>query len=191
MNRLRKTIYASTPSESMKCKLPCQDALNESHTTEEWLTIEGLLAGNEFNVLKASFKNLKDVVVKFGRTELMLNEYNICHLAHEHKIPNFIKYLCIFSCNDDETKIKRQDFATRKYICNGPGETLGMIIMPFYSMGSLEKYRWNKNNFQVLQNVLQQICWSLLYAYEQFGFVHGDMHVGNVLLRSTKKQELQ
>jgi predicted unusual protein kinase regulating ubiquinone biosynthesis (AarF/ABC1/UbiB family) len=60
--------------------------------------------------------------------------------------------------------------------------------MPYYSLGNLETYRWNRQNFEGLKNVLKQVIFALLYAHETFGFVHGDMHVGNVILRLSKKK---
>ena len=40
------------------------------------------------------------------------------------------------------------------------------------------------------KNVLKQLCFSLCIAYEQTGFVHMDLHAGNVLMRPSKKREI-
>jgi hypothetical protein len=59
--------------------------------------------------------------------------------------------------------------------------------MPYYRFGSLEQYRWNRDNFDVLKSILVQSAWALLYAYEKMNFIHEDMHLENVLIQATKK----
>jgi hypothetical protein len=184
MERLKPTF--NTRRESIKFKLPCDDALKETGTTNGWLAIKKLLVDDRYNVLLGTLKNYKEVVVKFGSPNAIIKEYELSKIAHNHRIPNFIKFLCLFTCNDDEEAIKHQNF-----ICNGPGNVLGIIVMPYYPEGNLDNYHWNRSNLSVLKNVLVQAVWSLLYAYEQFNFLHGDMHIGNILLRKTKKTSLQ
>lgn len=171
----------------MKFSLQC-DAMKHDET---WLQIKDFLSSRDFNILLGSLQNAKTVVVKFGFTEEIEKEYDIAKLAFTHKVPNFIKFFCMFPCNDTVDSIKQRNFLVNTQICNGrPDQQLGMIMMPYYPLGNLEKYRWNRGNFYILKNVLHQTVFALLYAYEQFQMVHGDMHVGNVLLRASKKKQV-
>jgi predicted unusual protein kinase regulating ubiquinone biosynthesis (AarF/ABC1/UbiB family) len=63
--------------------------------------------------------------------------------------------------------------------------------MPHFSLGRLDKYPWNRSNFDTFKNVLKHISCSLLHAYETTGFVHNDAHFGNILLRKTKIETIQ
>jgi hypothetical protein len=62
--------------------------------------------------------------------------------------------------------------------------------MPYYALGSLSSYPWKKNQILEFKNVLKQICFAMCIAFDTVGFVHMDLHAGNVLLRVTKKKEL-
>ena len=65
-----------------------------------------------------------------------------------------------------------------------------ILIMPWYRLGEIHKYAWNRHNFPVLQNVIKHVCCSMLLAYQSIGFVHRDFHLGNILLRHSTKKEI-
>jgi hypothetical protein len=190
MQSLRPSIYASRDTVSLKFRLPCSDVIKETGTTEGWLMIKKYLGSNQYNNLLGSLKNNKQVVVKFGEPDQIIKEYQFGQEAHNASLPNFIKFLCAFTCDDSETSIKTQDFTRKQFLCNGSGNGLGIMVMPYYSDGNIDQCKWNRGNFGTLKNVLTQVAWSLLYAFEKTGFVHGDMHAGNVLVRRTKKAAL-
>jgi hypothetical protein len=89
-----------------------------------------------------------------------------------------------------------------KKLCTKDGKTnFGILVMPYYSMrgcsktdtyilGNIESYVWREEELGVLKNVLKQICFSLMYAYEKLGFLHNGDHLGNILLYRTDKKSL-
>ena len=166
-----------------KFKVPC------GYPTDEWLYIKSYLSDPQFNVLLGQMKHYKDVVVKFGSVSEMKTEYDIGQTAFVHKVPNFIKYLCWFTCEDSVHELKRRDFSIDHHICKSKGKSLGILVMPYYPLGSIEDYRWTRGNIETLKNVLLQVVYAILYAHESFGFVHGDLHLGNVLIRTSKKKQ--
>lgn len=176
---IKKTIYGK--GGSLKFRMACKDMLQENG--HAWLDVKIFLASPEL-------RNYKEVGVKYGEVEAMRKEYEFGQLANEHEVPNFLKYLCCFACDDTIHDINRRNFAVHNFICKGPGDKVGIMVMPYYALGSLDQYVWNRSNFHVLQNVLHQVAFAILYAYERFSFVHGDLHLGNVLLRASKKRAI-
>jgi RIO-like serine/threonine protein kinase len=55
--------------------------------------------------------------------------------------------------------------------------------MNYYKYGSICDYKWNVNNFDILQNVVRQAVYASLYAFTEINFIHGDFHPFNVLLK--------
>jgi len=60
--------------------------------------------------------------------------------------------------------------------------------MPFICNGSVEKYKWKPGNIHVLNALIIQTVLSLACAFERIGFIHGDLHPGNLLLKPTKRE---
>lgn len=166
-----------------KFKLPC------AYPTKEWLYIKSYLSDSQFNVLLGTIQHYKDAVIKFGSVNEMRSEYEFGHQASTHNVPNFIKYLCFFTCNDSVNEIKRRNFDVEHFICQSEGDHLGIIAMPYYPFGSIEDYKWTRANIDVLRNVLKQVVYAIVYAHDTFGFIHGDLHLGNVLVRHSKKKQ--
>jgi serine/threonine protein kinase len=82
--------------------------------------------------------------------------------------------------------IKNQDMIQTYYLCKSGKEQIGILAMNYYKLGSIGNYLWNKTNLNILKNVLKQTIFSVLYAYEKIGFIHGDLHPNNVLLKNAK-----
>ena len=60
--------------------------------------------------------------------------------------------------------------------------------MKYYYLGCLDNYNWNKHNFDILKNVIKQVIFAIIHAYNILGFIHGDLHLhsGNILLKPKK-----
>lgn len=187
MKALEKSSTTKGKNLSKKFLFPC----NVEKTTEDWLSVNRYLGEKDFNILIGSLKTYKDVVIKFGNPKKIRNEYNFGETAYRLQVSNFMKYLCTFTCNESVSNIQEQDFKTNPFLCHGHGADLGLLVMPYYEKGSLMNYHWTDDNFNVFKNIMKQLVLSLLYAYEQFSFVHGDLHLDNILIRKTKKEQLQ
>ena len=191
--------YASMRRQFAKFKLPCQTSVNAEHpTTEPWLTIETLLHYTDradIAILKGTIGETKQIVVKFGAQLPLEEEYAITERLYDARIPNFVKYLCYFSCKDTFADLFHQNYRSRPYICNGrdanPINNIGCTVMPYYPIGSMKDYAWTEAELPALKNLAKQCCFSMLDAYVSLGFIHRDIHLGNVLLRKTKKRAIQ
>jgi len=181
---------------SIKFKLPCQDYVSNEQTTQSWLTIEKLLHYTNdaaVAILQGSLNKTKQVVLKFGNSELITREYTITEHIYRTKTPNFIKFICMFTCNDRFSNVLHQNYASRPYVCDAKGdplEQISAIVMPNYPIGSLNSYPWKTADLPALKNLLKQITFALLDAYTQSGFIHMDLHCSNVLIRKTKKTKV-
>jgi predicted unusual protein kinase regulating ubiquinone biosynthesis (AarF/ABC1/UbiB family) len=84
-------------------------------------------------------------------------------------MPNFVKTYCSF-CN---AKADSGDFIT-------------MEIMKKYRHGSLNKYI-NKLELSEVINILKQLLLAQLYIFNKTGFLHNDIHLGNILVKKSKE----
>ena len=153
--------------------------------------IEFLYASYDENaiVLKAlNYLNI-NVVLKFGMLQSIEKEFSISNELLE--MPNFMKYFCILKCYDDIKNILLNKNTISKYkICHYGNNQVGILVMKHYYLGSIENYDWNENNFELLKNVIKQTIYAVAFAYEKKGFIHGDLHSGNVLLKPKRNPEI-
>lgn len=75
-----------------------------------------------------------------------------------------------------------------KYFCKKNGTTNYFLFMKYYEMGSIVNYI-SQNSNDIISIINQVLCASIL-AYEKLGFIHGDLHPGNVLIKKTKKDKI-
>lgn len=133
-------------------------------------------------ILKALYECDINVVLKFGILESIEKEYNISQELSN--IPNFIRYFCLIKCNDSIKNIINNKNTISNYkMCYYGDNQIGILVMKEYNLGSVDNYNWNENNFELLKNVIKQVVFSIIYAYNIKGFIHGDLHSGNILLK--------
>jgi hypothetical protein len=142
------------------------------------------------------------VVVKIGRnTEKTPNPDNE-DMSHKEfrigksleKFTGFLKYICLFSCFDDSIgKFGNNDTNRRPFtgkICNADEKTNEnlkyVLVMPYIKDGSVANHNWTTENINVLKNIIIHTVLSIATAFYHIGFIHGDLHLDNVLLKKTK-----
>jgi serine/threonine protein kinase len=57
--------------------------------------------------------------------------------------------------------------------------------MEYYDLGSILNYI--PKSLNEIISIINQVIASATLAFEQFGFIHGDLHPGNILIKKTKK----
>ena len=65
-----------------------------------------------------------------------------------------------------------------------------VLIMPYFPEGSIENYEWTEQNIQLLPNLLIHMMLSLAVAFDKVKFLHNDLHLGNILLKTSSKKEI-
>ncbi len=86
-----------------------------------------------------------------------------------------------------QKKIKSENMITTYYLCKNGTVEIGILTMSYYNLGSIGSYDWNDQNITLLKNVLRQSIYAYLFAYYQIGFIDGDFHCDNILLKNKKK----
>ena len=120
-------------------------------------------------ILKALYECSIDIVLKFGIVQSIEKEYQISMELSD--LPNFIRYFCLINCNDDiKNIINNKETVSNYKICHYGTNTIGILVMKYYHLNSIENYPWDLTNFDILKNVIKQVVFSICYAYETKGF---------------------
>jgi hypothetical protein len=92
-------------------------------------------------------------------------------------MPNFVKTYCSFSC------LETFDALDTKYdkinsFCNAKADFITIEIMRKYI---------NKLELSEVINILKQLLLAQLYIFNKTGFLHNDIHLGNILVKKSKE----
>lgn len=140
-------------------------------------------------ILNVLYESNINIVLKFGLVESIKKEYKISQELFE--LQNFIRYFCLIRCNDNIKNIINNKNKISEYkICHYGDNQVGILVMKEYNLGSIENYNWNINNLDLLKNIIKQVIFSIIYAYNNKGFIHGDLHTGNILLKPKRNYEI-
>lgn len=129
----------------------------------------------------------REVVVKISsNADITQKEYNISEKLKN--IPGFIRFICVTSCNDDLNRYRETVSIT---VCNDDSASSSklhhLLVMPYFRLGSFEEYPWEEQPVEIFKSCLKQVIFSLASAYLQYGFIHLDIHMKNVMLTPTKE----
>lgn len=120
---------------------------------------------NQESINTNDFLNPNYLLKISKRKELLENDLNSSKKLAELKCVNFAKYLGFFSNNDN----------TPNYF----------LFMEYYDFGSILNYI--PKSLNEIISILNQVIASATLAFEHFGFVHRNLHPGNILLKKTKR----
>jgi hypothetical protein len=109
-------------------------------------------------------------VAKIGNSKELETEYNFSLGLGLAQLEGFVGYTSY--CNTDEDP------------------QTGVIIMPHFPLGSIAKYKWTEDNLSILKTSIKHAMLSVINAFQARGIIHGDLHIGNVLLESTKQTHI-
>lgn len=173
----------------------CQERYNDSKSTMDWINVVDTLKQvsnvrdidlQKSQLLKSILDKGDQAIVKIGDRRAMQREYDMG--AKFRNMKGFVKYICYFECLDDFRSYfgKQQP----KQLCRGTGDSMGIIIMPYFPLGSISLYAWTKENVHILRSCIKHSCLSIICAFTEKGVVHGDFHAGNVVLKTTKQSSI-
>lgn len=163
----------------------CNKKVINDKNTRDWLITKNLLLDQK--VIEGVMYNTEKVVIKIGNKEDMDKDYKTNQDLHNYK--GFVRYICQFSCQDDLRKYKHDDgsWSNTYGFCevNGKDKT-NAIIMPYYNLSSMFKYKWNRINFDIFKKILKEIVRLLIKTNSEIGFLHNDIHLDNIMIKNTK-----
>jgi hypothetical protein len=189
MNQLNKNSDALSRVNS-KYYLNCPDV----GQTKQWIKeFEKLSTTDEKAILTAVLKeNILDkhshIVIKIGNKQSIDKEYSIGKKLQS--IPGFIRYICKTECNDDIKKYKNINKKTTICSNNKNDPIVHLLIMSYLPLGSMRVFDW-ENHIDAFRSCWKQLITSLYIAFKTHGFLHIDIHLGNVLIKQTKKKSIK
>jgi serine/threonine protein kinase len=180
---LHKKRSSSVSSETSKYYIQC-DAIDTANRIEIVKLLQKQRDEDSRVLLAYLDKNHSkmNIVVKMGKENTTIRkEYSISERLHKMKCSGFIKFVCIFECYDNNSSDK---------ICQGIPEKdtkKEVLIMKYYSEGSVKSHAWSNSNFHILRSIVIQTIYSLVVAYHNTGFIHNDSHLDNILIKRTSR----
>lgn len=154
---------------------------------------------NDISIIKAvinyskHIKKNKNIVIKIAhKDKTNIKEYKIGETLKS--INGFIKYICLFNCFDDTYNYINTNKKIPEKICtanNIGNNDNNVLIAPYVNGSSIKNYKWNLDNINILKSLLKQCVISLMYAYIDFGFLHNDLHLDNILFKKTKLENIK
>ena len=169
----------------MKYHIDCMSRITpDNPDTRDWLEITEQFDHDspDYKVFRTILDKDKEVVAKVGPAKIR-EEYSIGVALNTLSLPTFLKYYCIFDCLDDFNSLNK----ARRFFCKDSGRPIHVIIMPYIKDGQIDKWSWKRSNFNQLKNVLKHITMSMLLAAKQIGFTHRDAHLGNIMIKHTRR----
>jgi len=195
--RLDRSLSGPTTSASQKYFIKCPRVTNEAPTTQEWLTLskglKGVANADKVAVIQGLvhekvFSKAKEVVVKLMEGHAQDIEYYISKRLAERGVVGAIKFICKFSCADDHTSFGTP---SGELGSRGPGSSMRVVVMPFYSGGSLKSYADASPGFSKTKSLLKQAVASIAQAFAAASIVMKDRHSDNFLVKRTPKSVIE
>lgn len=145
-----------------------------------------------FNYTKHLKRNKRIVIKIAHKSKTNKKEYDYSEKLKI--IPGFIQFICLFDCFDDTYNYIKNKKEVPTKICTA--ESIGdndkyVLISSYIDSGSIKNYKWSLENVYILKSLLKQACMSLMYGYIDFGFLHNDLHLDNLLFKRTKIEKIK
>lgn len=174
------------PRNSMKLKINCRERIATNPETRDWLELTSKFdhTSSDFKIYTGLLEKRTNIVAKIGPRKLD-EEFEIGKKL-EGLLPTFIEFTCIFKCLDNFTKMN----STTKEVCKKDGTPITVLLMPYYTIGRIDSWKWDRSNFELMKNVMKHVFLSLIYAKAALGFIHLDLHLGNILLKKSTKAKI-
>tara|TARA_Y100000389_G_C17471304_1_gene531412 strand:+ start:3036 stop:3902 length:867 start_codon:yes stop_codon:yes gene_type:complete len=180
----------SHSSSKQKYLVDCQSRINKEKTTKGWLDqlkyIETINIGkanmDNKKILQGILDKNKEIALKISnKEENIKHEFEIFKKLHENNIKAIVHYFCYFECNGNINEFNP--------LCTGEGDSTRILLMEYVKNKNMAEHKWN-NNLMILSCLKQVIC-TFLEAYLKTGFIHGDLHFKNVLIKKTKIRKIE
>lgn len=174
--------------DTEKYHISCASRITEeTPDTRHWLAIEERMKHDvsKYTVFKGVLEKETQIVIKLGPSVLQ-QEYLIGETLAALELPTFLRHTCIFDCLDNKQELYNKR-AIPSHLCKKTGDPIHILVMPFLQGRPAIDYEWSRSNVPDLVLVFKHIVLSLFAAFHRFGFLHGDLHPGNVLLQSIEK----
>lgn len=132
------------------------------------------------HVLQSTIKD-RNIVVKIQTPGIMVSkEIQILNFFKIHSTPNIVPYICSFSCKDTISSWESSVHETREF-CQGGPDTVALILLDYIPNSISELLKKDLTNEQ-FYSIIKQLGFVYIHTYTEYGFIHGDIHCGNILV---------
>ena len=181
-----------------KILINCSERITDQNpTTDGWLDGISYLKTIPFTKASMSHKKIlegilnksRSVVVKVSdNTENLLKEYDTYLQLRDKKVNGIVHYYCYFECEDSLGTVA-ETLRNGKTLCQGVGSTLRVLVMEYIPNKSMAQFNWSSYQKAILTSIKQVVC-TCVDAFIKFGFIHGDLHCNNILIKRSKTSEI-
>lgn len=187
---LQKSSSSNNSGMSAKYYISYNKKLSNSNfITKGWLEVLEQLKATNFEdknkVLLGILEKQNNVVLKISASETLSKEYKYGLLLKD--LSGFMKYITYFECKDD---YRNHPNKTKNYLCEGDGNQMKVLVMPFITSGNLFDFKWNEKNWNVLHSCIKQSIYTMLQAFDKHKFIHNDTHTKNIMVTKTKQKSI-
>jgi len=161
--------------------------------TTAWLNPIQKLKTNDISskglIMLSKYMNNHDVVVKITKN---VNNQIIKKINDTVRgLTNFPAVFCVISCLESDINLETEYKNISGY-CERSTDTnteITLEIMKKYKRSLTEYVK--KLNLNAIKPLLQQILFAQLNAFEKTGFLHNDVHLGNILFDFKQNEEVE
>jgi len=127
-------------------------------------------------------ENSGKIVVKIGKTnEIVKQEYDVAKKLE--KLEGFIKIHCLFSCYNNANFSEPMNINNFEVCQSNHTSNVDVLIMPYINKGqTINDYLESGIEPAEYKKILKQVITNLYNAFVKTGFVHKDLHFGNILI---------
>jgi serine/threonine protein kinase len=154
-------------------------------------TGEETMYGDFGHVLQARLGNLKEPVIikvfsasNFSKPLLDTELEVLKRLRGTHFQRNLARYICDFSCLDDERRWNDSIERNRRLCIENGHDELHFVVMEYIPSGDVMEFVKTANLKQV-KSFLTQLVLTYADLMMNFTLLHNDVHSGNILVRKT------
>lgn len=154
--------------------------------TNKWLKpIKPLFnISSDADIILAKLVDKEEVLVRITK-----NSNNKLEIINNNlsKLDNFPFVYCIIRCTESFDILDNNYLINDKPVngfCNGTknDEKITLEIMKYYKKNYIEKFLDKKTEIDTIKLFLDQLISAQLLAFQHYGFVHGDIHKGNIII---------
>jgi serine/threonine protein kinase len=171
----------------------CQQKINDEildPQNKQWLQISSVIQNIQGKGIATILGKIASdsVVIKAQSFQTAQHELLMQQTLKNANLPGIVDYECSFSCAGDRDYVESFAYygeSTR--LCTTVGIEMGVIIMPYYKVGSfnslLENYNKNDKR-QKIKSIIHNVITNYTTAYITCQFTHGDLFPKNIVLDS-------
>jgi len=154
--------------------------------TNEWLKpLKPLfLDSSDADIMLAKLVDKEEVLVRITK-----NNNNKLQIINNNlsKLDNFPFVYCIIKCNENIDILDNSYLLNDKPVngfCNGnkKDQQITLEIMKYYKKNYMQKLLDKKIDIDTVKLFLDQAISGQLLAFQKYGFVHGDIHINNIII---------